>query len=130
MNDTKTFRSGDTTIHVQYREPRSNVRLAVFYGKHSRKLMTDYAVDMRFGGIFLESEHVLPVNSSLRVEFNLPVNNRRIACRSRVAWTSGSGQANARLCPSGMGLQFLDLTIEEMHVIRNYIAEVGLKAVW
>jgi uncharacterized protein (TIGR02266 family) len=129
MNCTQTFRSGDTTIQVRFRQPRSRVRLAVFYGDDTRQLMTDYAVNMSSGGIFLESDMVLPVNTALQVEFNLPVNNRRIVCRSRVAWNSGSGHAKSRR-RTGMGLQFLDLPLDEMQVIRNYIAEVGLKAVW
>ncbi len=129
VNSTHTYRCGGTTIQVRYRQPRSRVRFAVFYGNDERELMTDYAVNMSSGGIFLESDRVLPVNTTLHVEFSLPVNNRRITCHSRVAWNSGSG--NAKTCRrSGMGLQFLDLPLEEMHVIRNYIAEVGLKAVW
>ena len=129
MNCTHTIRAGKTTMQIRYRRPRSNVRLAVFYGEDERTLMTDYAVNMSTGGIYLESDKVLPVNTMLHVEFNLPVNDRRIVCRSRVAWNSGSGQGKVRR-RSGMGLQFLDLPLDEIHVIRNYIAEVGLKAVW
>lgn len=127
MDGTHVFRDGDTTVRVHFRPPRSTVRLAVFYGEDRRRLMTDYAVNMSTGGIFLESAAVLPVDTTLHVEFSLPVNGRRIACRSRVAWNRRS---EASLRHPGMGLQFLDLPLEELHVIRNYIAEVGVEAVW
>ena len=130
MDWTRNYVSGNTAVQVRFREPRTNVRLAVYYGRGEHTVMTDYSVNMSVGGIFLETENVLPVDSTLVVEFRLPVNDRGIRCRSRVAWTNEPESRKTPSLPTGMGLQFLDLRLEDMNVIRNYIEEVGLKPAW
>ena len=74
--------------------------------------MSDYSVNMSFGGIFIESENVLPADTTLFVEFKLPVNNRRIKCKSRVAWTNEPQNPKSSALPAGMGLQFTDLSLD------------------
>lgn len=126
----KSYLSGNTAVHVRFREPRMNVRLAVYYGRTSRTAMTDFSVNVSSGGIFIETDLILPVDTDLFVEFTLPVNDRRIRCRSRVAWTNEPENRKSAVLPSGMGLQFLDLPFDDMTVIRNYIEEVGLRPAW
>jgi uncharacterized protein (TIGR02266 family) len=115
---------------VQFSDPRVNVRFAVYYGEGKDSVMSDYSVNMSFGGIFIESEDVLPADTTLFVEFKLPVNNRHIKCKSRVAWTNEPKNPKSSALPAGMGLQFTDLSLDDVHVIRKYIDEGGLRPAW
>ena len=121
---------GNTAAHVRFSEPRENVRLEVFYSNKRQMVMSDYTINMSSGGIFLETEHVLPVDSPLFVEFTLPVDDKRIKCSSRVAWTNEPQNRKTWSLPAGMGLQFVDLSFDDMKVLRQYIQEAGLKPFW
>lgn len=122
--------SGNAARALQFGDPRVNVRVVVYYGDGQENAMSDYSVNMSFGGIFIESENVLPADTTLFVEFKLPVNNRQIRCKSRVAWTNEPENPKTSALPAGMGLQFTDLSLDDVHVIRKYIDEVGLKPSW
>ena len=130
MECSQAFFSGNTAMAMQFPDPRVNVRIAVYFSKGQDRAMSDYSVNMSYGGIFIESENVLPPDTTLFVEFRLPVNNRRIRCKSRVAWTNEPENLKSSDFPAGMGLQFLDLSLDEVHVIRNYIDDVGLRPTW
>jgi uncharacterized protein (TIGR02266 family) len=130
LESSQAFYSGNTAKAVQLPDPRVNVRFAVYYGEGQGRIMSDYSVNMSYGGIFIESETILPPSTTLFVEFKLPVNNRQIRCRSQVAWTNEPENPKSPAFPAGMGLQFIDLSLDDVHVIRKYIDEVGLRPTW
>ena len=130
MESSQAYYSGNTARALQFGDPRVNVRFVVYYGDGHDRAMSDYSVNMSFGGIFIESENVLPADTTLFVEFKLPVNNRRIKCKSRVAWTNEPENPKSSALPAGMGLQFTDLSLDDVHVIRKYIDEGGLRPMW
>ncbi len=110
--------------------PRFKARFAVYYGTEQQKLMTDYAVNISTGGIFLETNRILPVDTPLFVEFMLPGSDTPIECNARVSWTNGPTELKKPLLPAGMGLQFLDLTLEELHMIRDFLGRGDLQPTW
>jgi len=130
MRYSQAYISGNTAMAMQYPDPRVNVRFVVYYGEGNERVMSDYSVNMSFGGIFIESENILPADTTLFVEFKLPVNDKQIRCKSRVAWTNEPANPKSAILPTGMGIQFTDLTLDDMHVIRSYIDEVGLSPTW
>ena len=130
MESSRACCSGNTARALDFSDPRVNVRFVVYYGDEQDRPMSDYSVNMSFGGIFIESETVLPADTTLHVEFKLPVNNRQIKCKSRVAWTNEPDNPKSSALPKGMGLQFVDLSLDEIHVVRTFIEEVGLKPTW
>ena len=130
MKSSQVYFSGNAAMAMKYPDPRVNVRFTVYYGEGQEKAMSDYSVNLSFGGIFIESENVLPTDTTLFVEFKLPVNNRQIRCKSRVAWTNEPESRKSSVLPAGMGLQFSELSLDDVHVIRKYIDEVGLRPTW
>ena len=130
MRPARGYMSGNTAMALDYGDPRVNVRFVVYYGEQQDRVMSDYSVNMSFGGIFIESEKILPPDTTLLVEFKLPVNKKPIRCKSRVAWTNEPKDPKSSALPAGMGLQFIDLTLDDMHVVRSYIEEVGLRPAW
>jgi uncharacterized protein (TIGR02266 family) len=92
--------------------------------------MKNYAVNLSTGGMFIESNKILPVETLLTVEFMLPNANRQIACKARVAWTNEPEALKKPSLPPGMGIQFLNLSLENIQLIRNFVTEYELQPVW
>ena len=122
--------SANKKTSIRIGEPRENVRLEVYYSNRRQMVMSDYTINISTGGIFLETENILPVDSPLFVEFTLPVDDKHIKCSSRVAWTNEPENRKTWALPTGMGLQFVDLSLDDVKVIRHYIKEGGLEANW
>jgi len=83
--------------------------------------MTRYSVNMSTGGMFIETQNILPVNTSLEIKFKLPGNDTIITCNARVAWTNEPGHLKKHSLPPGIGIEFLDLSLEIMLAIRDYL---------
>jgi Tfp pilus assembly protein PilZ len=64
------------------------------------------------------------------VKFKLPNNDNVITCNTRVAWINEPGELKKPSLPPGMGIQFLDLSLDDMHAIRAFIEKGGLVPTW
>ena len=117
-------------LHMQYRKsPRYMARLSISYSRGS-KVLTDYSVNMSTGGVFLETDNLLPVDSLLALEFTLRDNPTAIKCTGRVAWLNHPEALKNQNLPVGMGLQFIGLSLNDMNTIRQFIKEQALLAAW
>ncbi len=120
---------GNAVLEQRY-EPRNKARLAIYYGPSQQDIMRDYSINVSTGGIFVETDDPLPEDTSLYIKFMLPSMDDPITCKSKVAWTNEPGRVKSRNLPAGMGLQFIDLTLDRIHFIRQYINEGGLEPEW
>lgn len=111
-------------------EQRRNIRLAIYIGPDQDKLMANYTVNVSTGGVFIEAKDILPVDTLLEINFKLPDNDTVIICNARVAWTNEPGQLKKDSLPPGMGIQFVDLSLDNLQAIRNFLKEGDLKPVW
>jgi len=110
--------------------PRASTRLRVHYGTGTQKLLVDYTVNLSTGGVFIEATEVLPAETPLSLEFSLPEGQRTIRCRGRVAWVNTSDQPVSPRLPPGMGVQFLDLSLEDLRTLREFIKKECLQPSW
>jgi uncharacterized protein (TIGR02266 family) len=120
---------GNTVLEQRY-EPRYKARLAIYYGPSHQNIMRDYSINVSTGGIFVETDEPLPEDTNLFIKFMLPVMDDPITCKSKVAWTNEPGRIKSQELPAGMGLQFLDLPLDSIHSIREYIYDGGLEPEW
>jgi len=111
-------------------DPRCLARIAIFYGRYQNEILTDYSINLSIGGVFIETGKILPENSELTVKFNLPNSDTIIVTHARVAWTNDPGFLKKASLPPGMGIQFLDLSLENMHTIRVFLDEGKFKPTW
>lgn len=110
--------------------PRIAARLSVHYGTGSQRLLTQYSVNISAGGLFLETPEPLPVETPLSLEFTLPDMRDKIRCRGRVAWINHPESLKRSSLPPGMGIQFLDLSLEDMHSIQRFVKTECLTPSW
>lgn len=109
--------------------PRASARLRIHYGAGTQRLLVDYSVNLSTGGVFIESGAVLPVETPLTLEFLLP-GERAIRCRGRVAWVNDPQRPVSPGLPPGMGVQFLDLSLDDLHALREFIKKECLHPFW
>lgn len=65
------------------------------------------------GGVFLQTESLLPAGHTLQLIFSLP-EGPRVSAHGRVAWTRPPGDPQG---PAGMGIQFESIAPEILRVI-------------
>ncbi len=109
--------------------PRVDARLLVRFGP-DESILSSYSINLSTGGLFLETDDPLPIDSPLNLEFLLPGPGKKIRCRGRVAWLNSSGRILKRDLPVGMGVQFLNLTLEHMEALRAFIHSRNLTPTW
>jgi uncharacterized protein (TIGR02266 family) len=120
-------------LKIQLRKfPRHPARLRVQYrfDADTDRVLSDYSVNLSSGGIFLETGELLPVDSTLKVDFILPDGGRVIKCAGRVSWLNHPESIKNQSLPVGMGLQFVNLSLDDVDSIRRFIKDQVLTAVW
>jgi uncharacterized protein (TIGR02266 family) len=109
---------------------RVGARLEVRYGTGQQQLLSNYSVNISTGGLFLETDDPLPVDTPLALEFTLPNRQLSICCTGRVAWVNHPVLLHKPDMASGMGVQFIDLRLEDMYAIRDFIKQECLEPSW
>jgi uncharacterized protein (TIGR02266 family) len=118
-------------LRIQERDQiRYFARLQISFGKEAGQRLSDYAINLSTGGVFLETTNLMEENTPLTAEFVLPHRNISICCKARVAWVNHPDLIKNQNLPVGMGIQFLDLNEESMDAIRSYIKEESLLPMW
>jgi uncharacterized protein (TIGR02266 family) len=112
------------------KESRYTSHIKIKFGQQRDALLTDYTVNISSGGLFLSSPKLLPVDTQLFVEFSLPEKDKIICCRARIAWVNEAGNLLKRDLPVGLGLEFVDIALDERIAIQEYIEKKALTADW
>jgi len=109
-------------LHLAGRaEPRVPARMEVFYGPQNQETLYNFSINLSLGGLFLESPSPLPEDTQLSLKFLLPDRENPVICNARVAWINDPRNPLNPSLPSGMGIQFLDVTLEDLMMIREYV---------
>lgn len=131
------FNFGGSEVEVSRRSdkiPRTRdrfgIRLAIFQGPYQKTIMLNYSVNLSTEGVFLETGNLLPVDALLTVKFKFPGSDAVISCLARVAWINEPGTPKKPALPPGMGLSFLDLTLNDLHALRNHLSKSDLIPTW
>jgi len=110
--------------------PRYLARITVFYGLDPEELLSDYSMNISSGGVFIEANSILPEGTVLTIKFNLPNSAVVIYTHARVAWVNGPDNIKKSSLPPGMGLQFLTLSMEDIHTIRSFLNSGEFTPTW
>jgi len=118
-------------LNIQFRKtPRHIARLRMHFGTNQETLLTEFSLNVSTGGVFVETENLLPIDTILALEFILPQNVETIRCNGRVAWVNRPELMVNPNLPVGMGLQFINIAINDMNAIREYIKKEALMPFW
>lgn len=109
---------------------RVPARFLVRYGVEQDRILTDWAVNLSTGGVFIETAHRFEVDAPLLVSFVLPEREAELRCRARVAWVNHAERRLKPSLPPGIGVQFLDLSGTERAELLSYVKARLLQPLW
>lgn len=111
-------------------EPRISARLKVRFGDNQGKMLTDFSVNLNSGGIFIETDRLMPPETLLFLEFELPLSGCTMNYKARVAWVNSFSSMLKHNLPVGMGVQFIDLSFADLSPLRQYISSKNILSDW
>jgi len=93
--------------------PRVSLRTELWIGQHGIFTRTgEFLRDLSIGGAFVQSRQVFPIGSILNLRFKIPNVNNFISC---------TGIVRNMEVGDGMGVQFLDLSGENLRQVELYV---------
>jgi uncharacterized protein (TIGR02266 family) len=110
-------------------EARMSAGVLVQVVQENKSLFKEFCVNLSAGGLFLESERLLPEDTPLVLQFELP-DSSVINSKARVAWVNEQENRVCQDLPSGMGIQFLDLRSEYLEVLRDFVKNKEIMPAW
>ena len=103
--------------------------LRVYYGPSQKMLLYGFSVDMSSGGLFLQTDTLFSVNEQLILSFTLPDVNKIVTCKAKVAWVNSKDEPSKPTLPTGIGIQFIDLSTEYLKSIQSLLEHNGVEPV-
>ncbi len=109
---------------------RIKAQMRVYYGPVPQKMLSEFSVDLSAGGLYVKTDSPLPVDENLTLRFTLPDQKGMVSCKARVAWVNPKENPRKPGLPPGMGIQFVELSLEDMKSIRRFLEHNELEPSW
>lgn len=109
---------------------RLKAEIRVYHGPDQKMLLTGFTVNLSMGGLYLKTDYPLKPEESLLLIFTLPGQERSISCKVRVAWVNAKENPRKADLAPGAGLQFVDISLENMKAIRRFMEHNDLEPTW
>ena len=109
---------------------RLKAQIRVYYGSAPQKLLSEFSVDLSAGGLYVQTDFSLEVDESLTLRLSLPGQQGMVHCQARVAWVNPKENRRKPDLPPGMGIQFVDLSLEDLKSIRRFLEHNELEPSW
>lgn len=100
------------TVVERRRSARAPVTVRIEYATVDA-LFSEFARDINEGGLFIETEEPLPLDTPIHLQFRLPGSTEPVRAVGRVVWTSPP-ETQGRV---GMGVEFESLASEDLRRI-------------
>lgn len=110
--------------------PRVEARLRILYGPDNEDMLKNFTVNVSSGGVFIETEELQPMDSTMNVVFELSDSGKEIKCKSRVAWVNGKEKKLNLELPTGMGVQFQGLALDDLEAIFSFVKKEFISPSW
>lgn len=89
--------------------PRERVCLDLRCGIDPDQMAPVEALDINSGGIFVATDELAPVDTTVTLAFVVPGGPAPLCCRGRVAWVNHPEWIKSSGRPPGMGIEFIDM---------------------
>ena len=103
------------------KDPRASTSFRVQFETFDQLVMA-YTKNISKGGMFIKTDHLLPVNAVVRLVFALPGGNEEVSCIARVVRTISPPPEQPGK-KRGIAVEFMDVSQESLARIEAYIAE-------
>lgn len=101
---------------------RVKIDIPAKYGETADKPFSGLISDISVGGIFLEAEKLLPIDSVLYLEFQLSPNASPLQCQGRVTWVNRPLKHSNERGKQGMGIEFSNIKKLDLLAVMSCLA--------
>lgn len=108
------------------KDTRLDVTIKVDYSTKGM-FVSNYVTNLSKGGVFIQTDDPLPIQSQINLTFTLPELNITIEAKGKVTWTYDIKKGTSAII-SGMGIKFTDLTAEHKALIEDYISKLSTQS--
>lgn len=108
---------------------RVKIHIPVKYSETPEKSFSGSISDISVGGVFLETEKLLPVGSLLHLEFQLSPEISPMQCQGRVAWVNRNPDRTNAPGGQGMGIEFSNIRKLDLMAIMSWLGKAKKPAV-
>lgn len=119
---------GMPTVERSGKRMKSEIR--VYYGPSQKTILSSFSVDLSTGGLYLQTEYPMCVGDVLTLIFSFPNQEKSVKCNARVAWINEETDSDECRFPPGVGLQFVDLSLEDVMAISSFVENYEVEAAW
>ncbi|MBI3811433.1 MAG: TIGR02266 family protein [Nitrospirae bacterium] len=105
------------------KDRRFDVKIKVDYSTKGM-FVSNYVTNLSKGGVFIQTEDPLPLQSRIHLTFTLPEFNITIKAKGKVTWTYDIKKGTSTIIP-GMGIKLTDLTAKHKALIEDYIGKLS-----
>ena len=95
----------------------------IHYGPTHKYIFRDLCSDLSVGGLYLRTTFPFNIDEIIALSFSIPFKEQEIpfSCNARVAWTNFVTVRRKPAYQPGVGLQFLDLSREDLTTLSKFI---------
>lgn len=122
--------SGDSIKKDERSCRRMKAEVRVYYGPSRQTILSGFSIDLSVGGLYLKTLYPLCVGDVLTLIFSLPGQDKSIKCDARVAWGNFDDHPDECNLPPGAGLQFVDLSLEDVRAIADFVENYQVEPAW
>jgi len=101
-------------------EERTGTKIRITF-KSASDFFRAYIGNLATGGLFIKTTQTVPPGTIINLEFNLPGSDHFIQVNGKVIWARSKEESDERK-PSGLGIQFVDMSPEDSKLLKSYIA--------
>lgn len=130
INRTEFLATVKELLQLSTRHQRYQARIQVQCAENGGISLTEFSVDISSGGLFIGTENPFAVGESLVLHFSLEDQTWEIVCKGRVAWINARPNLKKPGLPPGMGVQFVDISLDDLHAIRKFMENNPLVPSW
>lgn len=86
-------------------------------------ILSDLCSDLSVGGLYLRTKFPFDIHGTVALSFSIPNQEQEISisCKANVAWTNFNTNRRKTDYPCGVGLQFLDLSCQDLATLSRFI---------
>jgi len=100
---------------------RARLRVPARFGREADCPTRGILSDISVGGVFLETDALLPIDTELHLEFPLRSESPPIQCKGRVAWLNNASHLRKDYAAAGMGIEFIDIRKIDLLAIQSCV---------
>lgn len=122
--------SNHSDMPAKGNDSRLKSEMRVYYGPTQQTVLSGFSLDLSTGGLYLKTDYDFKVDENLMLIFSLPEQEKTISCKARVAWVNTKENPRKPELPSGVGVQFVDLTLDAVKSIRRFLEYNQVEPKW